>query len=172
MYEYKIKVKGPRNACYAFMGSTKSINEPTIISEIVNDKETIIVFCVDSYYPIDMYCHDFKGNKPVVLPDGADIAFQEAKHKYLHYSIKERSEMFDIEVWCNGGSTEVCDNAIAGALYDGDIVLEDLKDYTFDPYIYEHHNCGNTIYDKMPKDIAMVYDIKKFEDLEGINNEN
>ena len=36
-------VKGPLNACYAFMSSTKSIEEPQILSEIVNNKETIIL---------------------------------------------------------------------------------------------------------------------------------
>jgi hypothetical protein len=76
--------------------------------------------------------------------------------------------MFNVEVWCNGGSTEVCDNAITGALYDGEIKLEDLKDYTFDPYIYEHYNCGNVIHDEMPEEIVMIYDTTKFEDLEGI----
>lgn len=168
MYEYKIKVKGTHNACYEFMGSTKSIDEPTIISETENDKETILVFYVKNHFPIDMYCKNFTGNKPVVLPDDKDIAFQEAKSKYLHYTVKERSEMFNVEVWCNGGSTEVCDNAITGALYDGEITVEDLKDYTFDPYIYEHYNCGNVIYDEMPDDIVMIYDTTKFEDLEGV----
>lgn len=168
MYEYKIMVKGPLNACYAFMGSTKSIDEPKIISEAVNDKETIIVFYVKNHFPIDMYCKDFTGDKPIVFLNDKKIAFQEAKSKYLHYTIRERSEMFNVEVWCNGGSTEVCDNAIANALYDGDIKLEDLKDYTFDPYIYEHYNCGNVIYDEMPDDIIMVYDTTKFEDLEDI----
>ena len=168
MYEYKIMVKGLRNACYAFMGSTKSIDEPKIISEIVNDKETIIVFCVTNHFPIDMYCKDFTGDKPVTLSDDKDVAFQEAKNKYRNYTLKERSEIFKVEVWCNGGSTEVCDNAIAGALYDGDIKLEDLKDYTFDPYIYEHYNCGKSIHDKMPDDIVMIYDTTKFENFECI----
>ena len=84
MYEYKIMVKGPRIACYAFIGSTKSIDEPTIISETVNDKETIIVFYVKNHLPIDMYCKDFTGDKPVELPDDKDVAFQEAKSKYWH----------------------------------------------------------------------------------------
>lgn len=171
MYEYKIMVKGLRNACYAFMGSTRSIDEPKIISEIVNNKETIIVFCVSRYYPIDMYCQNFTGNKLIALPDDKDLAFQEAKNKYRNYTLKERSEIFKVEVWCNGGSTEVCDNAIANALYDGDIKLEDLKDYTFNPYIYEHYNCGNSIYDKIPEEIVMIYDTSKFKDLEG-SNEN
>ncbi len=168
MYEYKIMVKGPRNTCYAFIGSTKSIDEPKIISETVNDKETIIVFCVKNHFPIDMYCKDFTGDKPIALPDDKDVAFQGAKSKYLHYTVQERSTMFNVEVWCNGGSTEVCDNAITNALYDGDIKLEDLKDYTFDPYIYEHYNCGHVIHDEIPKDIVMIYDTTKFENLEGI----
>ena len=167
MYEYKIMIKGFLNACYAFMGSTKSIDEPKIIVETVNDKETIIVFHVKNHFPIDMYCKDFTGDKPVVLPDDKDVSFQEAKSKYWHYTLRERSEMFNVEVWCNGGSTEVCDNAIAGALYDGEITVEDLKDYTFDPYIYEHYNCGNSIHDKMPDDIVMIYDTIKFKDLEN-----
>lgn len=53
-YCYKIMVKGPCNACYAFIGSTKSIDEPKIISETVNDKETIIVFYVKNHFPIDV----------------------------------------------------------------------------------------------------------------------
>lgn len=157
MYEYKIMVKGLRNACYAFMGSTKSIDEPKIISEIVNDKETIIVFYVKNHFPIDMYCKDFTGDDPIALPDDKDIAFQEAKSKYWHYTLRERSEMFNVEVWCNGGSTEVCDNAIADALYDGDITVEDLKDYTFDPYIYEHYVCGVAIYDECPDKVRIEY---------------
>ena len=164
-------VKGPRNACYAFMGSTKSIDEPKIISETENHKETIIVFYVTNHFPIDMYCKDFTGDKPIALSDDKDVAFQEAKNKYWHHTLRERSEMFNVEVWCNGGSTEVCDNAITGALYDGDIKLEDLKNYTFDPYIYEHYNCGSSMHDEMPDDIVLIYDITKFEDLEG-NNEN
>ena len=157
MYEYKIMVKGPRNACYAFMGSTKSIEEPKIISETVNDKETILVFYVKNHFPIDMYCKDFTDNKPVALPDDKDVAFQEAKNKYWHYVLRERSEMFNVEVWCNGGSTEVCDNAITGALYDGEITVEDLKDYIFDPYIYEHYNCGNVIYDTCSDEVKIEY---------------
>ena len=157
MYEYKIMIKGPRNACYAFMGSTKSIDEPKIISETVNDRETIIVFYVKNHFPFDMYCKDFTGDKPVALPDDKDVAFQEAKNKYLHYTVQERSAMFNVEVWCNGGSTEVCDNVIADALYDGEITVEDLKDYTFDPYIYEHYVCGAAIYDKCPDEVRIEY---------------
>ena len=157
MYEYKIMVKGLRNACYAFMGSTKAIDEPKIIYETVDDKETIIVFYVKNHFPIDMYCKNFTGDKPITFPNYKYVAFQESKSKYFHYTVQERSTMFNVEVWWNGGSTEVCDNAIAGALYDGDIKLEDLKDYIFDPYIYEHYNCGNVIYDTCPDEVKIEY---------------
>ena len=141
--DYKIKVKGPKNACYAFMGSTSKYDDVDIINEYGSDDNYILIFKGCCKWAIDMYCHDFKGEKPVALPRDANEAYAQAEDLYWYHTVKERSEMFQVEVWCNGGSPETFESAIAEILESGELTLDDIKENNeFTPYMYEHYNCG------------------------------
>ena len=163
--DYKIKVHGPKNACYAFMGSTSTYDEREILSESGNDKNYELTFKGCCKWGIDMYCHDFKGEKPVALPRDANEAYAQAEDLYWYHTVKERSEMFGVEVWCNSGSSETFESAIAKILESGELTIDDLKDNDeFNPYMYEHYNCGKEIFDEMSEEINIPFSFSNFED--------
>lgn len=161
---YKIKVHGRKNACYAFMGSTSKYDDVDILHEYGSEDNYTLIFSGCCKWAIDMYCHDFKGEKPVILPNNADELYSHAEDKYWYHSVQERSEMFQVEVWCNSGSPETFESVIYDILESGELTLDDIKDNDeFTPYMYEHYNCGKEIWDDMPDDIAMAFDFSNFD---------
>lgn len=170
--DYKIKVKGPRNACYAFIGSTSAYDDKEIISEAGTEEETVIVFRGCCKWAIDMYCHAFNGEKPVTLPKNADEAYSQAEDLYWYHTVKERSEMFQVEVWCNSGSAETFESSIYALLECGELTLDDIKENNeFTPYMYEHYKCGEEIFDNMPEEISIPFSFEDNEDWEEEDDE-
>ena len=170
--KYKIKVHGRKNSCYAFLGSTSTLDEREIIKEFGDENDYTLVFKGCCKWAINMYCHDFKGTKPVVLPDDFEEAYSQAEDKYWYHSVQERSEMFQVEVWCNSGSPETFESSIAEILESGEVTLEELKeDEECTPYMYEHYNCGKEIWDDMPDDIDMEFDFSNFDCYEDDDEE-
>ncbi len=170
--DYKIKVQGLKNACYAFMGSTSKYDDVNVINEYGSDNNYTLIFSGCCKWAIDMYCHDFNGQKPVELPENFDNAYKEAEDKYWYHTVKERSEMFRVEVWCNSGSSETFESAIAYILEAGELTIDDIKDNDeFTPYMYEHYNCGKEIFDEMPEEINIPFSFDNFEDEEEFDEE-
>ena len=164
---YKIKVHGRKNACYAFMCSTSAFGEREIISEYGSENDYTLLFKGCCKWSIDSYCKEFNGEKPVVLPENLDNVINEAEDKYWYHSVQERSEMFQVEVWCNSGSPETFESVIEDLVESGEFTLEEIKNNEeFSPYEYQHYNCGKEIWDDMPEEIVMDFDLLDFEDEE------
>lgn len=104
--EYKIIVKGKKNACYAFMGSTSNAGGKEEDSWIGSDDFGELRFHGDCKWAIDSYCTPFEGTKPVELPSDFRDAENEGESKYWYNTVRERSEMFQVEVFCNSADIE------------------------------------------------------------------
>ena len=162
--DYKIKVRGKKNACYAFMSSTSAVDDREIINEFGSDDDYTLLFKGCCKWSIDSYCKKFHGEKPVILPGNLDDVIDEAENKYWYHTVQERSEMFGVEVWCNSGSVETFESCIAELLESGEVTLEEIKENEeFSPYEYQHYNCGKEIWDDMPEEIAMNFTFLNFD---------
>ena len=104
--EYKVIVKGKKNACYAFFGSMSCMGDKQILEESGTDEMCTIRFEGDCKWSVDSYCSPWDGGFPVVLPEDAEEAMAEAEDKYWYNTVQERSKMFEVEVWCNSADTE------------------------------------------------------------------
>ena len=146
---YKVKVKGPRNACYAFFGSMSAADDKSIISEDGTEAETILIFEGNCKCGVDSYCRPWQGTFPAMIPDNAEDAMSEAEEKYWYYTVQERSKMFNVEVWCNSGDFE--------DLGDIEEMLAEqglsFKDIDFSIFCYEHYINGEEYYDDCPDEI-------------------
>lgn len=104
--EYKVIVKGRKNACYAFFGSMSVLDEKEIVEESGSDMDYILRFEGTCKWSVDSYCHPWEGDFPVTLPDDADDAMNEAEDKYWYHTVQERSKMFEVEVLCNSADID------------------------------------------------------------------
>ncbi len=150
---YKVKVKGKRNACYAFFGSMSVLDGKSIISETGTEDETIIIFEGDCKWSVDSYCNPFMGKKPVDLPDDADEALNLAEESYWYNTVQERSEMFQVEVWCNSGDPDCIDDILEEM---GDIDLSEIDPDILSPYMFEHYINGEPVYDDCPDELSFT----------------
>lgn len=98
--KYKVEVRGKKNACYAFWASMSSCDDGTVLKEEGDDDNYILRFLGFCKWSVNAYCNPFKGKKPVQLPSDPDEAFSLAMDKYWYYTVQERSEMFQVEVFC------------------------------------------------------------------------
>lgn len=104
--DYKVIVKGKKNACYAFFGSMSCVEEKWIVEEDGTDTAYTIQFEGNCKWAVDAYCTPWDGEFPVILPEDADEAMAVAEEKYWYNTVKERSKMFEVEVWCNSADVE------------------------------------------------------------------
>ena len=119
---YKVIVKGKKSGCYAFFGSMSSMDYKDIVEESGTDECYTLRFEGDCKWYVDCYCNPWTGEVPVQLPEDADDAYQEGEDKYWYHTVRDRSAMFEVEVWCNSA---------------------DIEDYDDRPReIYEHYFCG------------------------------
>lgn len=137
--EYHVRVKGKKNACYAFYGSMSVYDYKDIQEEHGTDDEYEMTFTGTCKWSVDSYCTPFDGEKPVELPDDFNEAYEKAENDYWYNTVQERSEMFQVEVWCNSA---------------------DIEDYDPDegPYqIYEHYLNGDACGDEydVPEDLKI-----------------
>lgn len=131
--EYRVKVKGAKNACYAFFGSMSVMDYKDMVRKSGADSNFELIFSGNCKYAVDAYCKSWEGDFPVKLPADADDAQKEAEDKYWYHTVQERSKMFDVEVWCNS-----CD--IDGA--------PDIE-------IYEHYKNGEPVVDELPNELEI-----------------
>ncbi len=123
--EYKVKVKGKKNSCYAFYGSMPKCEDSNILIEDGSDELYMMLFTGGCKWDVDAYCEHWKGDFPVILPEDPDEAMDEANEKYMYRTVRERSKMFEVEVWClssdEGGSfIDLLDHYINGESAEGD----------------------------------------------------
>ena len=134
--EYKVIVKGKKNACYAFFGSMPWMDYKDIVEEKEDNGVWTVKFEGDCKWSVDCYCLDpWKGDTPVVLPEDPDEALSEAADKYYRQTVQERSEMFNVEVWCNSA----------------DIEDEDTRQ------VFEHYINGESVRVKRPAELRINY---------------
>ena len=148
--EYKVIVKGKKNACYAFYGSTSNFGGKEIDHGEGTDDDYTLYYNGDCKWSIDSYCSPFKGEKPVQLPENFEEAEEAGENLYWYNTVQERSEMFQVEVQCCSA---------------------DIEDYDEDgPYnIYEHYINGKACKDNyadfedIPEELR-IYDPFREED--------
>ena len=131
--EYKVKVKGMKNACYAFFGSMSAMDYKDMDKQSGSGLNFELVFSGNCKWSVDFNCKKWNGDFPVEIPADADDAFLEAQNKYWYYTVQERSKMFEVEVWCNS-----CDT-------DGEP----------DIAIYEHYKNGEPVTDELPSELKI-----------------
>ncbi len=131
--EYKVIVKGRKNACYAFVGSMSALDEKEIVEESGTDELYTLRFEGSCKWGVDAYCHPWDGEFPVVLPEDADDAMEEAENKYWYHTVQERSKMFEVEVLCNSADI---DEAIGE--------------------IFEHYRNGEPVSGECPEELAIL----------------
>lgn len=105
---YKVIVKGKRNACYAFFGSMSCMDDKRIVEETGTEELSTIRFEGDCKWSVDSYCTPWEGEFPVVLPEDAEEAREIAEELYGYNTVRERSKMFEVEVWCNSADIDNC----------------------------------------------------------------
>ena len=131
--EYRVKVKGRKNACYAFYGSMSCMDYKEVDNESGSGNSFTLMFSGNCKWSVDSYCKEWDGECPVNLPADPEAAYNEAEEKYWYKTVQDRSKMFDLEVWCNS-----CD-------IDGDP----------DIAIYEHYKNGEPIVDELPEELEI-----------------
>ncbi len=104
--EYKVIVKGKKNACYAFFGSMSCMDYKDIVDEEGTDDEFVLSFEGNCKWSVDSYCTPWEGEFPVKLPDDYEDAYSEGEEKYWYNTVQERSMMFEVEVLCNSADVE------------------------------------------------------------------
>lgn len=131
IWEYRVIVKGKRNACKAFAYSTPA-EEVRIVSEGGTDDDYKL--CFEGSCEWDVYdgCEEWDGDVPVYLPEDADEAIEYAANNYYGYTVCSRSGMFGVEVLCNsyeGDPYATCEHYLNGNDYDDeDIPLDEDDD--------------------------------------------
>ncbi len=104
--EYKVIEKGKKNACYAFFGSMSVLDNKWVTDESGSNEEFTLRFQGDCKWSVDSYCEPWEGECPVQLPEDAEEAQYEAEEKYWYKTVKDRSRMFGVEVWCNSADVD------------------------------------------------------------------
>ena len=128
--EYRVIVKGRKNACYAFYGSMSNIDEKGIGVESGDEEDYTLKFQGYCEWDVDSDCGPWDGDFPVTLPEDYLEAEREAEDKYRGIIVQERSKLFEVEVWCNS---------------------MDIDDPEF--YTYEHYNSGKPVLDLCPEEL-------------------
>lgn len=99
--EFKMIVKGKKNACFAFVASTVCSDEPYIADQH-GTEDVYYVFLEGAWnWGPDMYEKNWTKSCPVALPDDCEKAAKLAADEYSDYTIKSRSRMFQVEVEYN-----------------------------------------------------------------------
>ena len=149
---YKLKIQGKKNACYAFFGSMPAYGDKSIIKESGTDDNYTMLCDGDCKQSVNCYCKPWPGTKTVVLPLNYMDAYSVAEDKYWYHTVKERSEMFQVEVWCNSGDGE----DIGFNIFDDEdgLIIEEAPIIPGILY-YEHYKNGIEIQDTCPEEIYL-----------------
>ena len=128
--KYKGLIRGKKNACYAFYGSMSVFDYNDIQSEKGTNEQYELEFEGTCKWSVDSYCTPFEGEIPVKLPEDPEEAYNLANEKYWYNTVQERSEMFQVEIYC-------CSN--------------DIDDFNPNWEVWEHYVNGESIETKEDK---------------------
>ena len=135
--EYKMIVKGKKNARYAFVGAMAALDEKVIEKESGTDDNYQLFFTGSCKWSVDSYCKtEYEGECPVELPEDAIDAREEGEENYWYYTVQEHSRMFDVEVQCCSADVD-----------------DPMGDW------YEHYKSGNPIDSTCPKELEVLGDM-------------
>ena len=98
--EYKVKVIGKKNACYALFGSIRYLDSKEIVSESGTENDYILFLHGYCKWTVDQYTSAYDGTFDIVIPDNPKEA-EEFGNAYDDYNLKSCSKLFNVEVWCN-----------------------------------------------------------------------
>lgn len=122
---YKIKVKGSRQACYAFINMMPSYSyEKEILDESGTDEDYELILRGDCKWGVSAYTSPMENPQPFTQEE-LD-AVQDGDH--WDKTLKDKSVLLDCEIFCN--SKDIDDSSWA---------------------IYEHYNRGAVMRDECPK---------------------
>lgn len=117
--EYKVIVKGAMNACYAFFGSMPAY-ENEIVCEFGTDDDYTLHFEGNCKWNVDAYCDTpWTDPVPVQLPEDKHEAMALAQEKYANYTVRDRSRMFGVAVFCNSADTDAGSGDLFECYYCG-----------------------------------------------------
>lgn len=98
---YKIIVKGKKNACFAFYHSTNAyIDAKDIVEENGTDDDYALCFEGSCRGGLDAYCTPIRNAKPVKIPENIE-EIEDFAMNYLGITPKSRSKVFEVEILCN-----------------------------------------------------------------------
>lgn len=99
--EYHIKVTGKKNACYALFGSLAVYDDKCIETESGTNDNYSLAFQGTCKWAVDMYTKPFEGSyDDIVIPEDSEAA-EECGSSFQGIPLKEKSKLFNVEVWCN-----------------------------------------------------------------------
>lgn len=99
--EYRVIVKGKKNACYALYGSMPVMDGICIVNEYGTNEDYTIHFVGSCAWYVDHHVDGiWLGKEIVTLPEDSQEARAEAV-KYARYSLLDRTKIFGVEVFCN-----------------------------------------------------------------------
>lgn len=131
--EYKITVKGKKNACYAFFGSMSVLDCKLIEAKSGTDDDYSMTIHGDCQWAVDWQCTPWSGAYPVSLPEDANAAMNLAEEQYWYKTVRDRSKMFGVEVLCNSADKD-----------DGGVE------------IFQHYRCGEDIGGECPDELRIL----------------
>lgn len=144
--DFKVIVKGKKNACYAFYYSTKYLEYKEILDESGTDDSYNLFFEGSCKWGMDMYCVPEDNPQPVEIPEDFD-ELEDFGIGYYSSTVKDRAVLFGLEVLCNW--------TVEG--YE-----EELGEGNF-----EHYKGAEEIYDECPQKLLFdCYDGD--EDYDGL----
>ena len=145
--QFEFEVRGKKNACYAFFGSTSAEDYSIEHEEGTDDNYVIHYSGSCKYYP-DVYCEEWKKDTPVEIPADAKEALDKAD-EYAKYDVQSRSKMFGVDVRCNYFDMDALQEAMEYSEEEFDF-SEGLADF------YCHYINGEKVEDECP-DHLLIY---------------
>ena len=116
---YRVKVKGTKDECYAFMNSMSQSDEIQIHDEKGTDDKYTLLFQGQCKWFVDAYCKSWIGSFDIEIPKTEEEAWQ-----YQFIYAQDRSKLFNVDVWVNEVDEEMTSEC------------------------YQHFKCGEYIKDK------------------------
>lgn len=158
---YKQLIKGPKDVCYAFARSNPfPITKLEILRAEGTDEAFEILLQGDARWHVDAYCErHWKGEYPVVPAGYAEQgSFGDPfAGKIRNYTMKERSLLLDLEVYCS--AVDSTNLPIAEEEFD-----EEKKGYTYEEELEDfreeiqnwHFKAGTEVPDDFPEELILT----------------
>ena len=117
--EYKAKVVGKKNACYATFGSFPFMDSKTIEKEYGTETDYTLFLHGYCKWTVDQYASDYDGPKDIVIPEDPDEAAKFGA-EYHGTTVRSCSELFNVEIWCNSADIDAPDGVFSEHYISGE----------------------------------------------------